>query len=331
MLPPLGVAEHHAAARPARVSIGGEISPVNAPSGSWCMFCAYTSTRDPRALSTIARRSVNGTQIATSTPSTADTRGSSAWMYSSACASVLCIFQLPAISGVRPAVSDATPAPSSACTPGQRRALDQLAASRRRRSRGGRPRAPGRSCASAAAESPPPTTVRPCALRDRLGHRARARRERLELERAHRPVPEDRARARDLARVALGGLRADVQAHPARRHLHAVAARDARRPPPARSPITRSLGSSAARAAGRGMRVARARSARARVLGVLVVAQRRRRPRGPARTGTGSTSRRRSSPRRRPPGSGRSRRSCPPPWRRRRPPPAAARGARGSP
>ena len=51
-------------------SIGAEISPVKAPSGSWCMFCAYTSTREPRALSTIARRSVNGTQIATSTPST---------------------------------------------------------------------------------------------------------------------------------------------------------------------------------------------------------------------------------------------------------------------
>ena len=65
------------------------------------MFCAYTSTREPRAESTIARRSVNGTQIATSTPSTAETRGSSAWMYCSACASVLCIFQLPAISGMR--------------------------------------------------------------------------------------------------------------------------------------------------------------------------------------------------------------------------------------
>src|SRR5580692_1085164 len=82
-------------------SIGAEISPVYAPSGSWCMFCAYTSTRDPRALSTIARRSVNGTQIATSTPSTAETRGSSAWMCSSACSCVLYIFQLPAISGVR--------------------------------------------------------------------------------------------------------------------------------------------------------------------------------------------------------------------------------------
>ena len=65
---------------PTSDSITGETSPVNAPSGSWCMFCAYTSTREPRALSTIARRSVNGTQIATSTPSIDDTRGSSAWM-----------------------------------------------------------------------------------------------------------------------------------------------------------------------------------------------------------------------------------------------------------
>ena len=31
----------------------------------------------------------------------ADTSGSSAWMYSSACASVLYIFQLPAMQGVR--------------------------------------------------------------------------------------------------------------------------------------------------------------------------------------------------------------------------------------
>ena len=61
-------------------SIGAETSPVNGPSASWCMFCANTSTREPRALSTIAPRSVKGTQIATSTPSSADTRGSSAWM-----------------------------------------------------------------------------------------------------------------------------------------------------------------------------------------------------------------------------------------------------------
>ena len=52
--------------------------------------------------STIASSAVNGGQIATSTPSTSETRGSSPAMNSSASATVLCIFQLPAISGVRP-------------------------------------------------------------------------------------------------------------------------------------------------------------------------------------------------------------------------------------
>ncbi len=163
---------------------------MNAPSGSWCMFCAYTSTREPRALSTIARRSVKGTQIATSTPSSADTRGSSAWMYSSACCSVLYIFQLPATSGVRP-VKRTTPAPSSASSPGSVPSLDEL----QRRAAAGREVVdpllePHR--ASAAAESPPPDDRQARSERDRLGDRARAGRERLQLERAHRPVPEDR-------------------------------------------------------------------------------------------------------------------------------------------
>ncbi len=83
------------------VSIFADTSPVNAPSSASCMFCAKTSTREPRVESIIACRSVNGTQIATSTPSIDDTRGSSAAMYSSASATVLCIFQLPAMNGVR--------------------------------------------------------------------------------------------------------------------------------------------------------------------------------------------------------------------------------------
>ncbi len=86
---------------PISASIGGDTSPVKAPSASECMFWAYSSTREPRAESTIARRSVKGTQRATSTPETAASSGSSAWMYRSACASVLYIFQLPAISGTR--------------------------------------------------------------------------------------------------------------------------------------------------------------------------------------------------------------------------------------
>ena len=53
------------------VSIGGDTSPVNAPESASCMFCANTSTREPRVESTIACSAVNGTQIATSTPSAA--------------------------------------------------------------------------------------------------------------------------------------------------------------------------------------------------------------------------------------------------------------------
>ena len=76
--------------------------------------------------------------------------------------------------------------------------------------------------ASAAAESPPPTTVVPAASRDGLRDGARAGGEGLELERAHRPVPEDAAGAGDDLGVGRGGLRADVEAHPAVGHVDAV-------------------------------------------------------------------------------------------------------------
>src|SRR5580658_3723834 len=65
------------------------------------MFCAKTATCEPRALSIIGVSAVNGGQIATSTPSRLDTRGSSPWINCSASATVLFIFQFPAISGVR--------------------------------------------------------------------------------------------------------------------------------------------------------------------------------------------------------------------------------------
>ena len=55
-----------------------------------------------------------------------------------------------------------------------------------------------------------------------LGHRARAGRERLELEGAHRAVPEHGAGAGDLLAVGRGGARADVEAHPAVGHVDAV-------------------------------------------------------------------------------------------------------------
>ena len=135
-------------------------------------------------------------------------------MNASASATVLCIFQLPAISGVRLMLEH--------LHSGQRLALDQLqrrAAAGREVGRRGRP---GRTARSAAAESPPPTTVVPGASRDGLGDRARAGRERLELERAHRPVPEHGAGAGDLCGVALRRPRADVEAHPAVGHVDAV-------------------------------------------------------------------------------------------------------------
>ena len=74
----------------------------------------------------------------------------------------------------------------------------------------------------AADESPPPTTVVARRGGHRLGDGARAGRERLELERAHRAVPEDRPGAGDLLAVGLGGARTDVEAHPAVRHVDAV-------------------------------------------------------------------------------------------------------------
>src|ERR1700683_5222606 len=130
------------------------------------MFCAYTSTREPRALSTIALRSVNGTQIATSTPSSADTRGSNAWMYSSACSCVLYIFQFPATSGVRVVsgvggIAGAGAPPLTLNRPPRRlpapgrpagRCPRPAPASRRRPSTGGRPCPPCRT-----AQAPPPS------------------------------------------------------------------------------------------------------------------------------------------------------------------------------
>src|SRR5260370_8920290 len=65
------------------------------------MVWANTSTREPRVDSTIGPNAVNGGQMATSTPLTVDKRGSSAAAKLSASATVLYIFQLPAISGVR--------------------------------------------------------------------------------------------------------------------------------------------------------------------------------------------------------------------------------------
>src|SRR5919198_706424 len=134
-------------------SIGAETSPVNAPFGAWCMFCAYTSTREPRVESTTACRSVNGTQTPTSTPSAVETRGSSEATNASASATVLCIFQLPAISGVR-AIYDRTSTAGSVLP--SMSSSDAPPPVERWVTRSARP-----NSVSAAAESPPPTTVVP--------------------------------------------------------------------------------------------------------------------------------------------------------------------------
>src|SRR5262249_5451916 len=59
-------------------------------------------------------------------------------------------------------------------------------------------------------------------LGDGLGDRARAGGEGLELERAHRAVPEDRPRVGYDARVRLRRVAADVEAHPAVGDVDAV-------------------------------------------------------------------------------------------------------------
>ena len=78
------------------------------------------------------------------------------------------------------------------------------------------------NCFSAAALSPPPTTVVPSQATTASATAARAGRERRQLERAHRAVPEDGPGAGDDLGVGLRGLRADVEAHPAVGNVDAV-------------------------------------------------------------------------------------------------------------
>ena len=104
----------------------------------------------------------------------------------SASLTVLYIFQLPAISGVRVHQLEAStpgsvlPSTSSSVAPPP---VERWVT-----------RSSSPNCASAAALSPPPTTVVPGQSATACGDRARAAAERLQLERAHRPVPEDAAR-----------------------------------------------------------------------------------------------------------------------------------------
>ena len=205
-------------------------------------------------------------------------------MNSSACSSVLYIFQLPAISGVRRA-HGAIPGALERRDAGQRRALDQL----QRRPAAGR-EVVDRVLEPEAASAPPPSPRRrrpsaPGALATASATRAGAGGERLQLEGAHRPVPEDRPRAAQISprrrSARARGRCPGPSSPPAPRRRRARGAR--RRP-------TSSLGDHevhrqqrawpcparpAARAAARGRaRVLRRRTAR-------------RPPRGPARTRNG--------------------------------------------
>ena len=146
------------------------------------MFWAKTCTREPRVESTIASSARNDGQIATSTPSAVETRGSRA-----------CDERLGLGHGLvhLPVAGDerSPRAHASASTPGS--GLPSISSSaapppvERWVTLSASP-----NWVSAAAESPPPTTVVPGRRGHRLGHGAGAGGERLELERAHRAVPE---------------------------------------------------------------------------------------------------------------------------------------------
>ena len=82
-------------------SIGAEISPVNAPLASKCMFWAPSFRVEPsRALATLSR-AVNGGQTTTSTSVCLPMRLTVSWTSATASAAVLFIFQLPAMSFLR--------------------------------------------------------------------------------------------------------------------------------------------------------------------------------------------------------------------------------------
>ena len=185
------------------------------------MFWAATGRGCRAQRSTAAASARYGGQMTTSTSSASATARQEASRKASVSSTVLCIFQLAAIrDGGR-----------SCRSPPRRRAA---------------PRLPGSSLPSiSSSEAPPPvesqstSSARPnsdqrragvaaaddgAARRrgDGLGDRAGPGGEGLQLERAHRPVPEDGPGAGDRLGVGGRGLRADVEAHPAVGHLDPV-------------------------------------------------------------------------------------------------------------
>ena len=101
---------------------------------------------------------------------------------------------------------------------------------------------------TAAIESPPPTIVVPLHAGHRFGHRHRPFRERVDLEHAHRPVPDHRLRVAKRARVLADRVRPDVQPHALadRRVVHRQRLRSARPPRASRRRRDRTAAAAAA-------------------------------------------------------------------------------------
>ena len=165
--------------------------------------------------STTALRAVNGGQMTTSCW-VAAIRGSSASTKAAASATVLCIFQLAAMYG------RAAQASRKRLHSRQLLSLQQL----QRRSSSGREPVHLLSEAELVQRGDRVAAAdhgRPGRRGDRLGDGAGAGGEGLQLEGAHRPVPEHGAGGGDRLGVGGGGARADVEPHPAVRHLDPVA------------------------------------------------------------------------------------------------------------
>jgi hypothetical protein len=228
---------------PASFSMPALISPVNAPSRSQCRFCPATPTGVLRAASATACSAVNGGATTISTSVTSFTTPRISLMNTTASWTVLNIFQLAAMKGVRmvcsllratcysatsprchvlrgrlrlPVANVATwprVYVASAATPGSVRPP--------RNSSDAPP--PVETCemrsvtpafATAAIESPPPMTVVPFTAATAWATASVPERERVDLEHAHGTVPDHGLRAGDDLAVGGRGLRADVEPHP---------------------------------------------------------------------------------------------------------------------
>src|SRR5208283_4578261 len=87
--------------QPASTSIAAEMSPVCAPSLSQCISWADTATFDPSAASAAAANAVKGGATTTSQCTACAATGLIISMKCTASATVLYIFQFPAITGLR--------------------------------------------------------------------------------------------------------------------------------------------------------------------------------------------------------------------------------------